>query len=106
MVVSTQKLATEGGKYLDEVLKKQWGDDFDKKRAAMSRSVNTFVGSNKQLLKGLQQTGATVNPYIAEVLARVGEHISEDGGVMSTASGASSQRDYNGSPIDYSTPTR
>ncbi len=102
MQASTEKLVTEGGKYLDDVLKKQWGDDFDKKRTAMSRSYNAFIASNAQLEQGLQQTGATVNPYIAEVLARVGEHISEDGGVVSTLSGASSKRDYNGSPIDYS----
>ena len=69
-------------------LKKTWGDKYDEKRKAMSRAYIALVQPDENLASALDRTGASINPAVADLLARIGESIREDGSFPSNTTTA------------------
>ncbi|MFA5583610.1 MAG: hypothetical protein WDA09_05285 [Bacteriovoracaceae bacterium] len=86
---SIQQLLEKGKDWCEATLKKNWGDEYEVKRKAMSRAYLALVESDAALAKELDRSGASINPAVAELLARVGKSIEEDGTIPSNVSGAS-----------------
>jgi len=84
---AAQKLVEKGKDWCEAQLKKSWGQKYDEKRAAMTRAYIAMVQPGSDLAKALDRTGASINPAVAELLARIGSSIKEDGKVPSNASG-------------------
>lgn len=66
---------TKGKEMCEEALKELWGDKYDAKFASMRRAYDKLV--SEDLDKGLKMTGADNNPFVAQLLAEIGESISE-----------------------------
>ena len=86
---SIQQLLEKGKDWCEATLKKTWGDDYVAKRKAMSRAYLALVEPDANLAKELDRSGASINPAVAELLARIGQSIEEDGSITSNKSGAS-----------------
>jgi hypothetical protein len=76
---STKQLIEKGKDWCEAQLKKTWGDKYDEKRKAMSRAYVALVQPDENLASALDRTGASINPAVADLLARIGESIREDG---------------------------
>lgn len=100
---SAKKLIEKGGKWVEEKLKKEWGDDYEKKRKDMTRAYKTLVEPGSDLARGLDRTGASINPFVAEIFSRIGENIKEDGNISSNQTGGG--KPAGGVPVDYSKPS-
>lgn len=74
---STRHLKENGAKICEEQLKEMWGEDYDKKIAHMKRAYGLVVKEGSPLAKGLQETMAENNPFVVELIAAIGESISE-----------------------------
>jgi len=81
------QLRTNGEKLCKAELQKMWGDAYDAKQAAMKRAYDHLVPSDSPLAKGLRMTQSENNPFVADLLARVGESISEHTPPLSSTSG-------------------
>jgi hypothetical protein len=99
------KVTKEGNKMTQKVLKELWGDKYDENINYMARTAQA-AGDEKNELQGfLDATGASINPYVWEMMARVGKHLSEDIGIPGNAGGkAGYTNPY--CPIDYSVPSK
>ena len=97
---STTQLIEKGKDWCEAQLKKNWGDDYDSKRKAMTRAYVSLVKPESDLAKALDKTGASINPAVAELLSRIGESIKEDGSVGSNQSGGGTGRDSK-VPVHY-----
>lgn len=67
----------QGKEMCETALKESWGDKYDAKNAAMKRAYDKLVKEGSELDKGLKMTGAHNNPFVAQILAELGESISE-----------------------------
>lgn len=81
------QLRTNGEKLCKAELQKMWGDAYDAKQAAMKRAYDHLVPADSPLAKGLRMTQSENNPFVADLLARVGESISEHTPPLSSTSG-------------------
>ncbi len=88
---SIQQLLEKGKDWCEATLKKSWGDQYETKRKAMSRAYLALVEPDSDLAKDLDRSGASINPAVAEILARIGQSIEEDGTITSNRSGASAR---------------
>ncbi|WP_319758439.1 hypothetical protein [uncultured Sphaerochaeta sp.] len=68
---------TKGKEMCEKALKEEWGDEYDGKFAAMQRAYDKMVPKDSEIDKGLKMTGAHNNPFVAQLLAEIGENISE-----------------------------
>ncbi|MGE0075336.1 MAG: hypothetical protein AB7S52_08925 [Sphaerochaetaceae bacterium] len=85
---SMRQLVDKGKDWCEAQLRKSWADQYETKRKAMSRAYIALVQSDKELASALDRTGASINPAVAELLARIGQSIEEDGSVGSNATGS------------------
>jgi len=85
---SMKQLVEKGKDWCEAQLKKSWADQYDAKRKAMSRAYVALVQPDSDLAKALDRTGASINPAVAELLARIGESIEEDGSIGSNTTGS------------------
>lgn len=90
---SIEQLVEKGKDWCEAQLKKNWGADYEAKRAAMSRAYVALVESDKDLATDLDRSGASINPAVAELLSRIGQSIEEDGSIGSNRSAARNARD-------------
>jgi len=74
---AVESYKTKGKELCEAALKENWGDKYDGKYAAMKRAYDTLVKEGSDLDKGLKMTGAHNNPFVAQMLAEIGESISE-----------------------------
>ena len=102
---SRKQLLEKGDKWCEKRLKETWGDEFDTKKKAVNRAYVALVKERPELAKGLDNTGASINPFVAEVFALIGQNLREDGSFASNQTGAA-KRNPGGVPIDYSKPTK
>ena len=99
------RVTKEGNKMTQKILKELWGEKYDENINFMARTAQA-AGDEKNELQGfLDATGASINPYVWEMMARVGRHLSEDIGVPGNAGGSAGNTDPD-CPIDYSTPSK
>lgn len=99
-----RQMLDKGGKRCEEVLKERWGDQYEEKKAAMTRAYKALaVEPGSDLGRGLDRTGASINPYVAEVFSAIGENIKEDGTIHSSKTGGG--KPAGAIPIDYSKST-
>lgn len=68
---------TKGKELCTEALKELWSDKYDTKYASMQRAYGKLVKEGSDIDKGLKMTGADNNPFVAQLLAEIGESISE-----------------------------
>lgn len=68
---------TKGKEMCESALKEMWGDKYDGKYASMKRAYDKLVKEGSDIDKGLKMTGAHNNPFVAQMLAEIGESISE-----------------------------
>ena len=68
---------TKGKEMCETALKETWGDKYDAKLASMQRAYVTVVKQASEIVQGLKMTGAQNNPFVAQLLAEIGEAISE-----------------------------
>lgn len=68
---------TKGKEMCESALKEIWGDKYDGKLASMKRAYDKLVKEGSDIDKGLKMTGAHNNPFVAQMLAEIGENISE-----------------------------
>jgi hypothetical protein len=68
---------TKGNEMCEKTLKEVWGDKYDGKLASMKRAYGKLVKEGSDIDKGLKMTGAENNPFVAQLLADIGESISE-----------------------------
>lgn len=66
-----------GKEMCESALKEMWGDKYDGKLASMKRAYDKLVKEGSDIDKGLKMTGAHNNPFVAQMLADIGESISE-----------------------------
>lgn len=85
---SMQQLVDKGKDWCEAQLRKSWAEQYETKRRAMSRAYIALVQSDSDLAKALDRTGASINPAVAELLARIGQSIEEDGSIGSNATGS------------------
>lgn len=86
------QLRTNGEKLCKAELQKMWGDAYDAKQAAMKRAYDHLVPADSPLAKGLRMTQSENNPFVADLLARVGESISEHTPPLSSTSGGAKSK--------------
>lgn len=99
------RVTKEGNKMTQQVLKDLWGDKYEENINFMARTAKA-AGDEKNELQGLlDATGASINPYVWEMMARVGRHLAEDVSVPGNAGGTASKTDPD-CPIDYSIPSK
>ncbi|MPM92906.1 hypothetical protein SDC9_140042 [bioreactor metagenome] len=68
---------TKGKDMCEKALKQEWGDEYDGKYASMKRAYDQLVPKDSEIDKGLKLTGAHNNPFVAQLLAEIGESINE-----------------------------
>lgn len=68
---------TKGKSMCEQTLKETWGDKYDAKLASMQRAYGKLVGEGSEMDKGLKLTGSQNNPFIAQLLAEIGESMNE-----------------------------
>ena len=96
---SMKELVEKGKDWCEAQLKKDWGNDYEENRNAMTRAYIAIVGEDKDLAKALDRTGASINPAVAEVFSRIGKSIREDGAVVSNRTGGTQRT--SGVPVTY-----
>jgi hypothetical protein len=74
---SIETLRKKGAEICEQELKQTWGDKFDSKLESMKRAYGQLVKENSDLDKGLKLTQAENNPFVVQLLAQIGENISE-----------------------------
>ena len=82
---SMDKLVETGKDWCEAQLKKNWGDQYEAKRKAMTRAYIALVQPDEELAGALDRSGASINPAVAEIFARIGEGIKEDGSFPSNS---------------------
>ncbi len=97
---SVKELVEKGKDWCEAQLKKDWGNDYEDNRKAMTRAYVALVGDDKDLASALDRTGASINPAVAEVFSRIGKSIREDGSIVSNRTSGPSQRS-SGVPVKY-----
>ncbi len=68
---------TKGKELCETALKDAWGEKYDAKLAAMKRAYDKLVPEGSEMDKGLDMTGSKNNPFVAQLLAEIGESIGE-----------------------------
>lgn len=84
---SVTQLVEKGKDWCEAQLKKTWGKDYAENRRAMTRAYVALVQGDEKLSQLLDNTGASINPAVAELLSRVGKSIAEDGSIPSNLTG-------------------
>lgn len=74
-----------------ETLKKEWGNNYDRKVVVAQRVINQFGG--EELKKFLDDSGAGDNPHLVKALAEIGEILAEDGFISGRVEGEMSKAD-------------
>lgn len=100
-----QRVAKEGNKMTQKVLKDLWGDKYEENINFMARTAKAAADEKNELQGLLDATGASINPYVWEMMARVGRHLAEDVGMPGNAGGRTGATDPD-CPIDYSIPSK
>lgn len=72
------KLAEQGVKYTESVMKKRWGKEYETNRRFMAKGYQALGDTDGELQKSLDREGASISPAVWEVLSRVGRLTSED----------------------------
>lgn len=80
-------LKTKGAEICESKLREAWGDKYDAKIQHMRRAYSHLVPKDSALEKGLKDTLAESNPFVVELLATIGESISEHDPPKSSAVG-------------------
>ena len=80
---ATERFVNEGKKLTETILQKQWGKDYQSKRALMAKGYMALGDGDGSLQKALDEQGASLSPAVWEVLSRVGNLVSEDRAVGS-----------------------
>lgn len=96
-----ENLLNKGKSLCEQRCKEQWGKDYETKRALMAKGYLAVGDSEFQ--KSLDDTGASCLPEVWELLARVGNLVSEDTKTSSNSQGGPTARST--VPIDYSKPS-
>lgn len=72
-----------GAEDCEAVLKSEWGDKFEKNRAFAEKAYKELVPEGSELDKNLKLTQVENNPFVQELLAKIGSGISEQDVPMS-----------------------
>lgn len=72
-----EKMKADGSKLLKDELKKIWGEKYDINAEFVSRAKSQLIPEGSDLAKGLDATYATNNPYVVQLLAKVGDLLNE-----------------------------
>ena len=80
---ATERFVNEGKKLTETILQRQWGKDYQSKRALMAKGYMALGDGDGSLQKALDEQGASLSPAVWEVLSRVGNLVSEDKAVGS-----------------------
>ena len=99
---TTRQMIEKGKDWCEAQLKtdKWWGADYEENRKAMARGFNALSKENPDLAKALDETGASINPAVADLVARIGRSIKEDGSIGSNQTGGSGRRN-SAVPVRY-----
>lgn len=76
----------------EKELKETWGDKYDENMASMKRAYKSLVPEGSDLDKGLKSTMAENNPFVVDLLAKIGKSISEHDPPRSKAVGQVKQK--------------
>lgn len=91
-------LISKGVGYTEEVMKKQWGNNYEQNRKLMTKGY-VAIDPDGSLQKILDASGTSLQPSVWEVLSRVGKLVSEDKAVGSQkGKGYASESDI---PVKY-----
>lgn len=80
---ATEHYVQEGKKFTETILQKQWGKDYQSKRALMAKGYMALGDSDGSLQKALDEQGASLSPAVWELVSRVGSLVAEDKAVTS-----------------------
>jgi len=98
---ATEHYVAEGKKYTETILQKQWGKDYQTKRALMAKGFMALGDGDGSLQKALDEQGASLSPAVWEMLSRVGKLVSEDKAVGSEKGRAAVSKNPD-IPVTYS----
>ncbi len=87
-----ESLVKNASEKCEKVLKETWGDKYDDNLASMKRAYKHLVPEGSDLEKGLKASMAENNPFVADLLSKVGKAISEHDPPRSKAVGQVEQR--------------
>ena len=73
----SKELQENGVAVCEKHLRESWGEKYDQNIAYMKKAYETFVPKDSPLEKGLKDTLAENNPFVIQLLASMGESISE-----------------------------
>lgn len=103
--ISKTKMLNEGKNFTEAAVRKLWGNDYKNRRISMAKGYSALGDTDGSLQQMLDESGASLNPAVWEVLSRVGKLISEDGELAGGTAGGSSSRKDPLCPVDYSKPS-
>jgi len=82
-----EKVRKGASEKCESSLHESWGDKYDENLASMKRAYTALVPEGSELEIGLKSTLAESNPYVVDLLSKVGQSISEHTPPRSTAVG-------------------
>ena len=98
---ATERFVSEGKKLTEQILQRQWGKDYQSKRALMAKGYMALGDADGSLQKALDSQGASLSPAVWELISRVGGLVSEDRAVASVKGAAAQAKDPD-MPVTYS----